>query len=229
MGSRIKTGTDCNCFAYQSEEDCNNSGYGCQWRPLFDSCHPPELLDDATPICPESEAPTLPLDGSDKDSIEPTSSPTKLPTAEEESWFDKLFYTRESQSSNNNLISTDTGSTLAPDELDSSTTTETNTTTNTDGSNKRRRMTTTDNTAYNDLSIIQKMESQYRASLLQNNNNNKKQREIEIQALPINSKKEEEIQLVPSSPIKEKSLLEKMEELYIKSLSSSNSNSNSNN
>ena len=39
---------DCNCAAFESQGECEGGGLGaslgCSWRPLFESCHPPELL-----------------------------------------------------------------------------------------------------------------------------------------------------------------------------------------
>ena len=37
--------TDCNCGAFETEIECEDSGIGCIWHPLFESCHPPELID----------------------------------------------------------------------------------------------------------------------------------------------------------------------------------------
>ena len=50
---------DCNCGAFETEVDCEESAVGCQWRPLFESCHPPELIDGNEPICSTTEAPTM--------------------------------------------------------------------------------------------------------------------------------------------------------------------------
>mmetsp|Transcript_10579 Transcript_10579/g.13399 ORF Transcript_10579/g.13399 Transcript_10579/m.13399 type:complete len:891 (-) Transcript_10579:367-3039(-) len=75
--------TDCNCFAFESEATCNGNPLGCTWRPLFESCHPPELMEGAAPICPETTAPTFsPTEAIDMpDTIEPTASPTNTPTS----------------------------------------------------------------------------------------------------------------------------------------------------
>jgi len=51
--------TDCNCGAFETELECEDSGIGCIWRPLFESCHPPELIDGNEPICSTTEAPTM--------------------------------------------------------------------------------------------------------------------------------------------------------------------------
>eukprot|EP00986_Skeletonema_menzelii_P007331 scaffold2854_cov140-Skeletonema_menzelii.AAC.7 len=34
--------TECSCDRFETETDCLDSGLGCQWRALFESCHPPE-------------------------------------------------------------------------------------------------------------------------------------------------------------------------------------------
>lgn len=51
--------TDCSCDRFETEEECAGSGLGCQWRPLFESCHPPEMIDDGIPICSTTEPPTM--------------------------------------------------------------------------------------------------------------------------------------------------------------------------
>ena len=51
--------TECSCDRFETEEECLGSGVGCQWRPLFESCHPPEMIDDGIPICETTEAPTM--------------------------------------------------------------------------------------------------------------------------------------------------------------------------
>lgn len=51
--------TDCNCFAFETQSSCEGSVLGCIWRSKFESCHPPEKLDDASPICPETSSPTI--------------------------------------------------------------------------------------------------------------------------------------------------------------------------
>jgi hypothetical protein len=51
--------TDCSCDRFDTQEECLDSGLGCQWRPLFESCHPPEMIDDGVPICETTEAPTM--------------------------------------------------------------------------------------------------------------------------------------------------------------------------
>ena len=51
--------TECSCDRFETEEECLASGLGCQWRPLFESCHPPEMIDDGLPICETTEPPTM--------------------------------------------------------------------------------------------------------------------------------------------------------------------------
>jgi hypothetical protein len=34
--------TECSCDRFETETECLESGLGCQWRALFESCHPPE-------------------------------------------------------------------------------------------------------------------------------------------------------------------------------------------
>jgi hypothetical protein len=92
---RNLTTSDCNCKAYETEEECDSSGLGCIWRSLFDSCRPPELVDGGVPICAASEAPTMaptmhdPLD----ETAAPTDSPTTPPHSDP--WYASLFKTRE--------------------------------------------------------------------------------------------------------------------------------------
>ncbi|KAK1746265.1 leishmanolysin-like peptidase (family M8) [Skeletonema marinoi] len=51
--------TECSCDRFETETECIESGLGCQWRALFESCHPPEMIDDGIPICETTEAPTM--------------------------------------------------------------------------------------------------------------------------------------------------------------------------
>ena len=71
------TEDDCNCGAFETEIECEDSGIGCMWRPLFESCHPPELIDGSEPICSTTEAPTM----APTLSLPPDDS-TESPTAE---------------------------------------------------------------------------------------------------------------------------------------------------
>jgi hypothetical protein len=43
--------TECSCDRFQTENECLGSGLGCRWRVLFESCHPPEMIDDSVPDC----------------------------------------------------------------------------------------------------------------------------------------------------------------------------------
>ncbi len=51
--------TECSCDRFETEEECVGSGLGCQWQPPFESCHPPEMIDDGLPICETTEPPTM--------------------------------------------------------------------------------------------------------------------------------------------------------------------------
>jgi hypothetical protein len=92
---RNLTRSDCNCKAFETQEECENSGLGCIWRPLFESCRPPELIDGGTPICASSEAPTMAPTAHDPDdeTEAPTDSPTEAPQADP--WYASLFKARE--------------------------------------------------------------------------------------------------------------------------------------
>lgn len=72
--------TECSCDVFETEEECTGSGIGCQWRPLFESCHPPELIDDSPPICDTTEPPTM----APSISIERLLRATDAPTVESE-------------------------------------------------------------------------------------------------------------------------------------------------
>jgi len=106
----IDNSTDCNCGAYETENDCDESGIGCIWRPLFESCHPPELIDGSEPICATTDAPTmaptatLPFD----DTESPTSAPTeKVTMAEDDPWYSSMFKSREHESSTSETNTTE--------------------------------------------------------------------------------------------------------------------------
>jgi len=89
--------TDCNCFAFETLDTCENSPLGCIWRPLFESCHPPEMIGDS-PICPVTTAPTLSptKSGYMLDTEAPTSSPTKSPVANVvDPWYSSFFLIKE--------------------------------------------------------------------------------------------------------------------------------------
>ena len=68
--------TECSCDRHQTEDECLGSGLGCQWRPLFESCHPPEMIDDGVPICSTSEAPTMSPTISIDGELQATEEPT---------------------------------------------------------------------------------------------------------------------------------------------------------
>eukprot|EP00545_Synedropsis_sp_CCMP1620_P000295 CAMPEP_0119003900 /NCGR_PEP_ID=MMETSP1176-20130426/829_1 /TAXON_ID=265551 /ORGANISM="Synedropsis recta cf, Strain CCMP1620" /LENGTH=919 /DNA_ID=CAMNT_0006955545 /DNA_START=86 /DNA_END=2845 /DNA_ORIENTATION=- len=92
---RNLTASDCNCKAFETEGDCDNSGLGCIWRPLFDSCRPPELIDGGTPICAASMVPTIAPTVHDAldDTPAPTETPTEAPFTDP--WYASLFKTSE--------------------------------------------------------------------------------------------------------------------------------------
>jgi len=93
--------TDCNCGALETELECAESGIGCMWRPLFESCHPPELIDGSEPICSSTEAPTmaptLPLPESDTESPTADSviSSEEDEVVESDPWYTSMFKSRE--------------------------------------------------------------------------------------------------------------------------------------
>jgi len=51
--------TDCNCAQFESEDLCTTAPFDCEWRPLFDTCHPYGILDGSEPSCPSTDAPTM--------------------------------------------------------------------------------------------------------------------------------------------------------------------------
>ena len=93
--------TDCNCGAFETEIECEDSGIGCIWRPLFESCHPPELIDGSEPICSTTEAPTMSPTISLPDELDDTQSPTTSPSAQDvrasepDPWYTSIFKSRE--------------------------------------------------------------------------------------------------------------------------------------
>lgn len=97
--------TDCNCFAFESEEQCSGSPLGCIWRPLFESCHPPEMIDDGTPICPETTSPTFsPTEALELvDTIEPTATPTHSPTSTPGGSLFRYLYIKEHEVAKNQI------------------------------------------------------------------------------------------------------------------------------
>ncbi len=74
--------TECSCDRFETEEDCFGSGLGCEWRPLFESCHPPEMIDDGVPICSTTDAPTMSPTLSIVEYLMQTESPTIEPMQE---------------------------------------------------------------------------------------------------------------------------------------------------
>ncbi len=94
--------TDCNCFAFETEATCEGSPLGCIWRPLFESCHPPEMIDGGTPICPQTESPTFSPTISVDESLEETESPTLSPSVaplDTDPWYSALFKSSEHETS----------------------------------------------------------------------------------------------------------------------------------
>jgi len=109
----LDNSTDCNCAAFESESDCEGSGLGCVWRDLFESCHPPEMIDGGEPICVTTEAPTMSPTVSLEGVFDATESPTtsaestseeeeEILTDEEDPWFVSMFKSREHESATNN-------------------------------------------------------------------------------------------------------------------------------
>jgi hypothetical protein len=92
----LDNNTDCNCFTFEEQESCDGSTLGCVWRSLFESCHPPEMMDGGAPICPETTVPTLSptiyIDEIETD--EPTDVPTIAPTLPDP-WVASFFRIRE--------------------------------------------------------------------------------------------------------------------------------------
>jgi len=113
----LDNSTDCNCGVHETELECAESGIGCMWRPLFESCHPPELIDGGEPICSSTEAPTmaptLPLPESDTES--PTadsviSSEEEDEVVESDPWYTSMFKSREHDASTTESNITDESS-----------------------------------------------------------------------------------------------------------------------
>jgi len=112
--------TDCNCGAFETEIDCEESVVGCIWRPLFESCHPPELIDGSEPICSSTDAPTMAptvsLPESDTDS--PTATADVGDESEEDStseadpWYVSMFKSREHEGATTESDGTDLEDTI---------------------------------------------------------------------------------------------------------------------
>jgi len=98
MGMATDNVTDCNCFVFETENDCSGSPLGCTWRPLFESCHPPEMIDGGQPICPSTTAPTF----SPTESFMPSERPSMAPTAGSapvaaDPWLGRFFRVKEQE------------------------------------------------------------------------------------------------------------------------------------
>ena len=115
----LDNSTDCNCGAFETEVDCEDSGIGCIWRPLFESCHPPELLDGSEPICATTEAPTM--TPTQALPLEDTESPTSAPSSQEtlpdpDPWYTSMFKTREHDAGTTETNSTGDATLVADDD-----------------------------------------------------------------------------------------------------------------
>ena len=122
----LDNSTDCNCKAFETEVDCIESGIGCSWRPLFESCHPPEMIDGGEPICSSTTeaptmSPTVSLQFDDTES--PTSgfasssvtSSVGL-TDESDPWYVSMFKSREHETSTSESNSTEDSKLMADDD-----------------------------------------------------------------------------------------------------------------
>lgn len=114
----LDNSTDCNCGEHETELKCAESGIGCMWRPLFESCHPPELIDGSEPICTTTivltMSPTLPLPEADTNA--PTTSPSETGTlAKNDPWYLSMFKSREHDAATTESNSTE-DSTYADDD-----------------------------------------------------------------------------------------------------------------
>jgi len=98
VGDMFANATDCNCFAFESKGACEGTSLGCRWRSLFESCHPPEMIDGGVPICSSTEAPTMSPTFWIDPKLDSTTAPTESPTAspvEPDKWYSRMFKTRE--------------------------------------------------------------------------------------------------------------------------------------
>ena len=119
--------TDCNCGAFETQVDCEESIVGCIWRPLFESCHPPELIDSDEPICTTTQAPTMAptVVLPDFDTESPTSEADMISSSEEDPtleerdpWYTSMFKSREHEgatSESNNTYDSTLGETEEDD------------------------------------------------------------------------------------------------------------------
>jgi len=100
--------TDCNCFAFESFETCEGSILGCIWREKFESCHPPEMLEEGSPICPETSVPTISptQSGYLMDTEAPTFAPSHAPAANSTRnlWFSSYVRIREHEDAGDRLL-----------------------------------------------------------------------------------------------------------------------------
>ncbi len=94
---RLLNETNCNCAQFESEAACISAQFECIWRPLFDTCHPPGILDDTEPACLVTESPTFaPTPDLGFANLLNTPAPTPaVTTAPVDPWYANLFKTRE--------------------------------------------------------------------------------------------------------------------------------------
>ena len=112
--------TDCNCGAHETEVECAESGIGCIWRPLFESCHPPELIDGSEPICATTiaptMAPTLPLPEGDTESPTADEVDDDETDSEPDPWYISMFKSREHDAATTESNSTEDSTLEAGDD-----------------------------------------------------------------------------------------------------------------
>ena len=122
----LDNSTDCNCKAFETEVDCIESGIGCSWRPLFESCHPPELIDGGEPICSSTTeaptmSPTVSLQFDDTESPTSGSASSSVTSAvgltdESDPWYISMFKSREHDTSTSEYNSTEDSKLMADDD-----------------------------------------------------------------------------------------------------------------
>jgi len=122
----LDNSTDCNCKAFETEVDCIESGIGCSWRPLFESCHPPELIDGGEPICSSTTvaptmSPTVSLQFDDTESPTSGSASSSVTSAvgltdESDPWYISMFKSREHDTSTSESNSTEDSKLMADDD-----------------------------------------------------------------------------------------------------------------
>lgn len=99
--------TDCNCFAFETQQICEGSPLGCIWRPLFESCHPPEMIDEGSPICPETSVPTLSptMGGYLGETEAPTNTPSVAPAVNVTNpWYSRFILISEHEQEDDRLL-----------------------------------------------------------------------------------------------------------------------------